>query len=103
MCIGVPMQVITIDGLTAHCAGREGETAVDISLTSDARPGDWVMVFLGAAREVISEDAAQATSNALAALELTMRGETDVDHLFADLVDREPQLPFHLIPKQKTA
>lgn len=103
MCVGIPMQVIAIDGLTARCAGRKGQTAVDVSLVSDAAPGDWVLVFLGAAREIISEDAARVTSDAIAALELVMRGETDIDHLFADLIDREPQLPHHLRPKQKTA
>lgn len=103
MCVGIPMQVIAVDGFTARCVGREGEVTVDISLASDARQGDWVMVFLGAARDVISEDAARVTLDALAALELAMRGETNVDHLFADLVDREPQLPDHLQPKQKTA
>lgn len=99
MCVGIPMQVIAVDGLTARCAGRRGEASVDISLASDAQPGDWVMVFLGAAREVLSENAARVTLDALAALERVMRGETNVDHLFADLVDREPQLPDHLRPK----
>lgn len=103
MCVGIPMQVIAVDGFTARCIGRNGEAAVDISLASDAQPGDWVMVFLGAAREVLSEDAARVTLDALAALERVMRGETDVDHLFADLVGREPQLPDHLRPKKQTA
>ena len=49
MCIGVPMQVVTIDGFTAQCAGRDGVQVIDISLAADAQPGDWVMVFLGAA------------------------------------------------------
>ena len=61
------------------------------------------MVFLGAAREIISDETARVTSDALAALELAMRGETDIDHLFADLVDREPELPDHLRINQKTA
>jgi hydrogenase expression/formation protein HypC len=103
MCIGVPMQVVAVDGLTAQCAARDGVHAVDMSLAADARPGDWVMVFLGAAREVISAEAAGATLDALEALELAMRGETSFDHLFADLIGREPELPEHLTQQQNNA
>lgn len=103
MCIGMPMQVVTIDGFTAQCAGRDGVQAIDMSLAADAQPGDWVMVFLGAAREVISAKAAGATLDALEALRLAMRGETGFDHLFADLAGREPELPVHLKPKRSNA
>lgn len=99
MCIGIPMQVCTVDGLVATCAGRDGEHAIDISLTSEVRPGDWVMVFLGASREVINPQTASATLDALRALELALAGETSFDHLFADLVGREPELPEHLKPR----
>lgn len=98
MCIGLPMQVVAVDGFTARCATHDGEQLVDISLVSDARPGDWVMVFLGAAREVISVETARVTLDALQALQLAMRGETHIDHLFADLVGREPELPEFLKP-----
>lgn len=103
MCIGVPMQVMAIDGFTASCAARDGVHAIDMSLASHAQPGDWVMVFLGAAREVISPEVAGATLDALDALELAMRGETSLDHLFADLVGREPELPEHLRRQQGNA
>lgn len=103
MCVGVPMQVIEVQGLAARCASRDGEHMIDVGLVGTVQPGDWIMTFLGAAREVISEDAARATSNALVALEMAMRGETDIDHLFADLVDREPELPEHLRPKRESA
>jgi hydrogenase expression/formation protein HypC len=59
-------------------------------------------VFLGASREVISPDAASATLDALRALELALAGETSFDHLFADLVGREPELPDHLKPRRDT-
>lgn len=103
MCIGVPMQVVTIDGFTAQCAGRDGVQVIDISLAADAQPGDWVMVFLGAAREVISAEAASATLDALEALQRAMRGETGFDHLFADLVGREPELAVHVKQKRGNA
>ena len=40
--------------------------------------------------------------DALKALDMALRGETDFDHLFADLIDREPQLPEHLRDQHKT-
>lgn len=103
MCIGIPMQVIDVDGLTGRCDARDGVHAIDMSLASDAKPGDWVMVFLGAAREVISAEAAGATLDALEALDLAMGGETSFDHLFADLIGREPELPEHLRQQQSKA
>lgn len=102
MCIGIPMQIVGVDGLVAKCAAHNGEHSVDISLTNHAQPGDWVMVFLGAAREVICPQVANATLDALRALELALTGETNFDHLFADLVGREPELPEHLKPAHNT-
>jgi len=57
------------------------------------------MVFLGAAREVISEEVARQSADAIAALEMVMRGEGGFEHLFADLIGREPELPDFLRPK----
>ena len=66
---------------------------------ASSRPGTWVLVFLDAAREVLSARDAARIGDALKALALIGRGETDVDHLFADLIGREPELPEHLKPK----
>ena len=41
-------------------------------------------------------DQGAMAADALEALEMAMRGESDFEHLFADLIDREPQLPEHL-------
>ena len=41
---------------------------------------------------VLDDLEAQQIDDALSALEAALRGES-VDHLFADLVDREPELP----------
>lgn len=103
MCIGIPMQVVESDGWRSRCMARDGLHEIDTSLIGALQPGQWIMVFLGAAREVISEETARMTADALAALELAMGGETNVDHLFADLVDRQPELPDHLQLKQKPA
>ncbi|MFN7573036.1 MAG: HypC/HybG/HupF family hydrogenase formation chaperone [Betaproteobacteria bacterium] len=99
MCIGVPMQVIEPDelGLTALCESRGERKRLEMLLTGPQPPGTWVLEFLGAARRVLDEDEAQKILAALQALEATLADPTAaVDHLFADLVDREPQLPEHL-------
>lgn len=96
MCLGIPMQVIEADFVEALCRARDGEHRIDTSLVGTPAPGTWLMVFLGAAREVISAETARRSADALEALAMAMRGDTGFDHLFADLVDREPQLPYHL-------
>lgn len=96
MCIGIPMQVVECGIGSARCAAADGLHLVDTALVGDAPAGTWLMVFLGAAREIISAETARQTADALEALRLANAGIGDVDHLFADLVGREPQLPEHL-------
>lgn len=96
MCIGIPMQVMEPGFGFALCRASDGQHRIDTRLVGEVSAGEWLMVFLGAARERMSEEAARQTAAALEALDLAMRGETDFDHLFADLVNREPQLPEHL-------
>lgn len=95
MCIGIPMQVIESGEGYALCRARDrNETErVDTLLVGDLAPGSWVLIFLGAAREVLDETTAFQISDALTALDMAMQGDHSIDHLFADLVDREPQLP----------
>lgn len=95
MCIAVPMQVLECEGIWALCldgcdAGRRER--VDLSLVGAQPPGAWLLVFLGAARDVIDEARAMQTVDALAALQAVQQGEP-VDHLFADLINRDPELP----------
>lgn len=97
MCVGIPMQVLEAAEGQARCLGPGGESVIDIRLVGEVRPGAWLMVFLGAAREVLSEARARQTLDALTALEQVMQGRTDIDHLFADLVDREPTVPEALL------
>lgn len=96
MCVGIPMQVASVQGLSATCMaeGRQEET-VDLALTGVVPTGTWVLVFLGAAREVLDPDTAQQITKALRGLESAMAGHGTGD-AFADLEAREPQLPPHL-------
>ncbi len=96
MCIGLPMQVVETNGRFALCRCGEDMRKVDMILVGEQAVGAWVLVFLDAAREVMTAEQAEKTADALQALALVMRGETSVDHLFADLVGREPELPPHL-------
>jgi len=93
MCIGIPMQVIEARGESAVCVYRGQQTLVDMMLVGEQAPGTWLLVFLDAAREVIGAEKAGQIADALEAMRLAMQGETDINHLFADLVDREPELP----------
>lgn len=98
MCIGIPMQVLEQRQGSALCAYRGESTWIDMMLVGEQPIGSWVLVFLNTAREVLSEEKAQHITNALQALGLAMQGETQLDHLFADLAGREPQLPEFLKP-----
>jgi hydrogenase expression/formation protein HypC len=100
MCIGIPMQVVSTEGSFAQCQGMGESRRVDTLLVGDQEPGSWLLVFLDSAREVLTEQRAEQIRQALVALDMTLQGETDVTHLFADLVDREPRLPDHLRPQK---
>ena len=95
MCIGEPMQIIAVDGIAARARDCATEALVDLSLTPEARPGDWVLTFLGAAREVIGAEEARKIMAALAGLRAVMAGG-DAGDAFADLEARTPTLPPHL-------
>jgi hydrogenase expression/formation protein HypC len=96
MCLGIPMRMTRIDGGYARCEGRGEQRTVDIRLIDAPAVGDWVLVFHAVARERLSEERARDVGRALDALEAALAGETDLDAHFADLVNREPELPEHL-------
>ncbi len=93
MCIGLPMQVVEQHGESARCLYRGQESLVDTMLVGPQPVGTWLLVFLDTAREVISEQKARQIADALEAMRLAMQGDNQIDHLFSDLVGREPQLP----------
>jgi hydrogenase expression/formation protein HypC len=96
MCIGVPMRVLAVDGAVALCEGRGRRERIDVALVGGVGEGGWILAHQGrAVRAMTAEEAAQ-TDAALDALEAALAGNGDLDAYFADLVDREPQLPPHL-------
>ena len=100
MCMGVPMQVLEMRGTYALCEAEGEQQVLDMLLVGAQPAGTWVLNFLGAAREVMSADQAQATRQALKAMQLVMQqgvsANASLDTLFADLIEREPPLPEHL-------
>ena len=61
MCLAVPMQVVSIEGLTAKVSAQGIETNVALDLTPEAAPGDYVIVHAGFAIQRLSEDEARET------------------------------------------
>ena len=96
MCIGIPMQVVDPGAKTALCEGRDGRQRLNCMLVGEQPASTWVLAFQGMAVRVLSADEARETNAALDALAAVLAGESEVDANFADLVDREPQLPAHL-------
>ncbi|KAB2920494.1 MAG: HypC/HybG/HupF family hydrogenase formation chaperone [Hyphomicrobiaceae bacterium] len=96
MCIGVPMRVVGAGTGRALCEGASGRREIDMVLVGDQPEGTWVLVFLDAAREVVSAEQAALIQSALDALGVAAKGQSDIDRFFPDLVGREPQLPQHL-------
>lgn len=102
MCIGVPMQVIETGDGYAWCVGMGEKRQIDTLLVGDLPVGSWVLTFLDSAREVLSADDAARITDAVQAVNLVMQGDANIDHLFADLIDREPQLP-EFVQQNRTA
>lgn len=99
MCFGVPMQIESVDGLNAVCTGHGRRETVTLSLIGPAEPGSFVLVYLGSATQHLSAEEADQISGAISAVDAAARGEA-FEHLIADLIDREPELPDHLRPSQ---
>lgn len=94
MCLGVPMQVMALSGVFAECLGRNGKQRINMMLLDQVQVGDWILTFLDTAREHIDAKQAQLINAALDGLSLAQAGDmTAMDACFADLIDREPQLP----------
>lgn len=96
MCIGLPMRVIESEEFYALCERRGEVRRIDTRLVGAQPAGSWLLVFLDAAREVLSPERALEVDEALQVLELTMAGGELPAGLFDDLLNREPQLPEHL-------
>lgn len=92
MCLGVPFRILSVDGIAALASDGTETQLIDISLVAPVAAGEWVLCFLGAAREVVGETEAAQITAALDGLRSLMAGG-DLGAAFADLENREPRLP----------
>lgn len=94
------MQVVEMRESLALCEVDGKQELLDMMLVGEQPKGTWVLNFLGAAREVMTPEFAEQTRQALNALSDIMEGDVEtpkqIDELFPDLANREPQLPEHL-------
>jgi hydrogenase assembly chaperone HypC/HupF len=88
MCMGIPMQVIEVDGAFAWCEGRGRRERLNTLCLGEITPGDWVYAVLGQAREKLTSQRASEINLALDGLEAALQGETNLDAYFPDLTDR---------------
>lgn len=98
MCLGVPMRILEGDDVTALAERRGATRRVSMLLVGEQAVGTVVLVHIDSAVRVLDEAEAKLIDDALEGLEAALDGR-DFDHLFADLVDREPQLPEFLRDK----
>lgn len=77
MCLGIPMQIVAIDGLTAHCTAKGVKREVNLFLLQDTplTTGDFVMVHIGYAIQTIAADHARSAWELYDKM-LTSTGET---------------------------
>ena len=65
MCLGVPMQIKTIENDTAFCEVDGVRREASLMMLDDVRVGDYVLIHAGFAIEKIDEDEARLTLDAL--------------------------------------
>lgn len=93
------MQVVnTLNDTFATCQDNGVNKTINMQLVGRQNIGTWVLVFLDAAREVISAKKAKEINDALKAVSIVMSGASDktdeIEELFGDLINREPINPF---------
>jgi hydrogenase expression/formation protein HypC len=62
MCLGIPMQIVSIDGFSARCEAKGVGRDVSLFMMQDdeLKPGDFVMVHVGYAIQKMSEQEARS-------------------------------------------
>ena len=75
MCVGLPMQIQSIDAGFAWATGRGEQRRVGLALVGECQPGDWLLVFLDQARERIDAARAAEVDRALDLLAAALAGD----------------------------
>jgi hydrogenase expression/formation protein HypC len=97
MCVGLPMMVLEADEHFASCERRGERRRVSLMLVGAVPAGTQVLVHIDAAVRVLDAAEAGLIDDALDGVEAALDGRP-FEHLFADLIDREPELPDFLKP-----
>lgn len=74
MCIGIPMQVVATESGYAWCEGRSERRRVTTALVGPRTVGDWLLVFMGDAREHIDATRAAEVNSTLDLVHDAMQG-----------------------------
>lgn len=87
MCIGIPMQVIATEPGLAQVSGRGESRRIKTALVGDVVNGQWLLVFLDDAREVLTPERAAEVNATLDLLAAAMgagnAGDTHAHAAFA--------------------
>jgi len=89
------MTIVETNDVSALCERRGERRLVSVLLLDRPPVGAQVLVFIDNAVRRLDAEEAQQIDNAIDGLAAACNGE-DFDHLFADLINREPELPEHL-------
>lgn len=89
MCLGIPMQVVEVDGAFAWCEGRGRRERLNTLLLEEVSPGDWVYAVLGQAREIMTAQRAAEINLALDGLAAAAQGETNLDAYFPGILNSQ--------------
>jgi len=95
MCLGLPMTIVETDGMSALCEFHGERRRISVLLLSNPPVGAKVLVFVDTAVRLLDDEEARLIADAIDGLSAALKGE-DCDRFFADLINREPQLPEHL-------
>lgn len=74
MCIGIPMQVLTVTPGHALCAGRGETREVRTALVDAVAPGDWVLVFIDSVQDHIDARRASEINATLDLMQAALSG-----------------------------
>lgn len=65
MCLAVPAEILSLDGTRAVAQMSGVKKEIDVTLTPDVKPGDWVIVHVGFALQQIDPEKARETLEAM--------------------------------------
>lgn len=74
MCLAVPAQIQSIEGTNARVTMSGIVKTIDVTLTPEVVPGDWVIVHVGFALQKIDAEAADETLRLMNVVPLRQSG-----------------------------